>query len=366
MEQKVYSLGVVGLGEGRSIMSAALNSSRWKLTRVCDLSEEVCQRRAQEFGFSEWTTDYRVLLEDPSIDVIAIYTPDQLHFTHVCQALEAGKHVICTKPLLPSLENAKELLEVQRRTNKKVFVGQSSRFFEPMIRQRQDYEKGRHGDVETVEAHYITDGRWFLEKEWSRQKGFSWMYGFMIHAVDLVRWYLPDITEVTGFGRSSANNSAFGSDTYDTMRFLMRDADGRIAQVSGSYTLPTFEQSVEPSISCVIRGTEGTTRAEYPNMRYNTHFTGEGSSTHTLDYRHFYYFRFEGKSHHAGEYQNYIEYFAECLDQGITPLPDVDEAVHTLALMEAMERSMKAGGQLICVQDIVDEYWGKQLSTTHD
>lgn len=358
MAKKTYKIGVVGLGEGRSIMSAALGSDRFELVKVCDLNEELCRRRGQEFGFHVWTTDYAELLADPSIDVIAIYTPDQLHLKHVCQALEAGKHAICTKPLLPSLDGAGTLLEVQRRTGKHVFVGQSTRFFEPMLRQRQDFERGRHGEIETVEAHYITDGRWFLDKAWSRQQGFSWMYGFMIHAVDLVRWYLPDIVEVVGYGRSSANNAINGSNAWDTMRFLLRDREGRIAQVAGSYTLPTPGSEAEPSIGCTIRGTRGTSRGEYPNLRYHTHFEGEAPMTHTMEEQHGYYFRFEGTSHHAGEYQNYIEYFADCLDRGATPLPDTAEALETLALMEAMERSLRGGGVTVRVQDVLDGYGG--------
>ncbi|QMV43334.1 Gfo/Idh/MocA family protein [Cohnella cholangitidis] len=357
MAATTYRMGVVGLGEGRSIMSAALSSSRWKLAKVCDLNQELCEHRAKEFDFHEWTTDYQEMLADPDIDVIAIYTPDQLHFRHVCQALEAGKHVICTKPLLPSLEGAKELMEAQERTGKHVFVGQSSRFFEPMKLQRQDFEAGRNGDVETVEAYYITDARWFLEKAWSRQKGFSWMYNFVIHAVDMVRWYLPDITEVMGFGRSSANNAAYGLETWDTVRFLLRDSSGRIATVSGSYTLPILDLAAETAIGCTIRGTKGTTRGEYPNLRYHTHFEGEEPAVQKMDDMHDYYFRFEGISHHAGEYQNYIEYFAECLDQGITPKPNIEEAVTTLALMEAMERTLRSNGQSVKVQDVLDEYW---------
>ena len=54
-----------------------------------------------------------------------------------------------------------------------------------------------------------------------------------------------------------------------------------------------------------------------------------------------YYFRFEGWTHHAGEYQNYMEEFALCLDQGITPKPDLKEGIHTLAIMEAMEKSIE-------------------------
>jgi predicted dehydrogenase len=352
----VYKLGVVGLGEGRSIMSAALQSKQWELHKVCDLNPDICEKRAAEFDFHQWTTSYDELLSDPEIDVIAIYTPDQLHLTHVRQAVEAGKHVVCTKPLIPSLDGAAELLDLVNSTDRKVFVGQSSRFFEPMIHQRADFEKGRHGEIHTVETHYITDGRWFLEKAWSRQKGFSWMYGFMIHAVDLARWYLPNISEVVGFGFNSTANRGYGVDSWDSMRFLLRDSEGRIAQVSGTYTVPTLGQEVEPSMSCIIRGAQGVSRAEYSNLSYFTNFTGEGKTAHSYDEKKPYYFRFEGNSHHAGEYQNYIEYFADCLDSGETPLPNATEAIHTLAIMQAMERSIHGGGQLVKISEVLEAY----------
>jgi predicted dehydrogenase len=351
----VYKLGVIGLGEGRSIMSAALNSAHWELEMVCDLNPELCGKRAEEFGFNRWTTNYEVMLSNPAIDAIAIYTPDQLHLTHIKMALEAGKHVICTKPLLPSLEGAKDLLDTVQRSGKRVFVGQSSRFFEPMIHQRKDYEQGLHGDVQTVEAHYITDGRWFLDRAWSKQAGFSWMYGFMIHAVDMIRWYLPDISVVTGFGRISDASSSAGVESWDSMRFLVRDEEGRIGQIAGNYTQPKLGEAVEPSIGCVIRGLQGSSRAEYSNLRYHTRFAGQQSVTHSYEDKASYYFRFEGKSHHAGEYQNYIEYFANCLDSGAAPVPDAKEAVRTLALMAAMERTLVEDGKPIRIADVIEE-----------
>jgi predicted dehydrogenase len=167
---------------------------------------------------------------------------------------------------------------------------------------------------------------------------------------------LPDVEEVVGFGRSSEANRSCGVDSWDSMRFLLRDAEGRIAQVAGTYTLPTLAQEIEPSIGCIIRGSEGTTQGEYPNLVYHTHFAGEEPITHSMEELHDYYFRFEGKSHHAGEYQNYIEYFAECLDAGTTPLPDAGEAVRTLAVMVAMERSIADGGRVVRVRDVLDEY----------
>ena len=122
-------LGILGLGEGRSTMSAALESKKIKLAAVCDSNEELCRQRAKEFDFSHYTTEYQQLLDDDSIDIIAIYTPDHLHAEHVKQALLHGKHVVCTKPFIDDLSKAKELLELAEKSAKKVFVGQSSRFF---------------------------------------------------------------------------------------------------------------------------------------------------------------------------------------------------------------------------------------------
>src|SRR5712671_6221048 len=94
-----HILGVLGLGEGRSIISAALASEHWHIGNVCDMNESLCRERQQEFSLPGYTTRYEDLLADPEIDTIAIYTPDQFHARHCLAAFEAGKHVICTKPL---------------------------------------------------------------------------------------------------------------------------------------------------------------------------------------------------------------------------------------------------------------------------
>lgn len=350
-----YRIGVLGLGEGRSIISAVLQSEYWELGNICDLNESLCKERIKEFNLDKYTLSYQEMLEDESIDVIGIYTPDQLHGRHIREAIEAGKHVICTKPVLASLSEAKEVLECAEKYNRYIFVGQSSRFFEPMLHQREDFEKGKHGEVLSVDTHYITDARWFLKKGWSLKGGFSWMYNFMIHAVDLVRWYFPNIEEVYGCGVVSSNTKEYGLNCYDDVKFLLKDSKGSFATVGGCYTSPTLKKDIEPSIACIIRGTKGTSRAEYAKLRYNTHFENEDFQAYSYDDKHSYYFRFEGESHHAGEYQNYIEYFAKCLDKGETPKPDLIEAVQTLAVMKAMERSLELGVP-VKVKDVLEEH----------
>lgn len=353
----ILNIAVLGLGEGRSTISASLASEKLNLVKICDRNEELCRQRANEFHFDAYTTKYDDLLNDPDIDIIAIYTPDHLHAGHIRQALIHGKHVVCTKPFIHDLSHARELIELSEKNNRKVFVGQSSRFFEPMKRQRTDFEKGVIGDLITVEAFYNADHRWFLNKDWSLKSEFKWLYGGLSHPVDFIRWYLPEIEEVVGYGMLSQNGVKAGLKNEDTMHFIFRAKDGRIARVSGIYTSPVQPAMRESEMSCILRGTEGASQADYHELRYSV-TTREGEEKKIItwgeDFKN-YYFRFEGQSHHAGEYQNYLEYFADSIEQNFTAYPDIREGIGTVALLQAMDRSLQTG-EKIKIDDILKEY----------
>jgi len=358
MKNEKLVLGVLGLGEGRSIISAVLQSNDYELGNICDLNEDLCKSRCEEFGITRYTTRYEDMLEDPEIDVIGIYTPDQLHAKHIMQALKAGKHVICTKPVLVGLTEAKELLECQKASGRYVFIGQSTRFFEPIKYQRGLYEQNNIGELITVEAHYKSDSRWFLDRDWSRKPGFSWMYNFMIHAVDLAAWYLPEIDEVFGYGIISPNTEQYNLNVEDTLTFVAKDKSGKYATIEGAYGSPTLDSEVEFPIECTLRGTKGISRGGYSKLKYYERIItdqGREDRMESFEGKHDYYFRFEKENHHAGEYQNYIEYFAEQLRKNETPKPDLTEGIHTIAILESMERSLKTG-QPVKVSSLMKEY----------
>lgn len=353
---QLLTIGILGLGEGRSTMSAALNSKKLRLKTVCDANEEVCKQRCKEFDFSHYTTSYDDMLTDDEIDIIAIYTPDHLHAAHVKQALLHNKHVVCTKPFIDDLSKAAELIELQKKSGKKVFVGQSSRFFEPYKKQRKDFEAGLIGELITIESNYNADHRWFLEKKWALEKSFKWLYGGLSHPVDFIRYYLPNIEEVMGYGMISANGKKAGLKNEDTMHFIFKSADGRIASVSGSYTGPTQPAARDSGMTCILRGTEGASQADYHELRYAiTDKTGEEKIITWGDATLKHYFRFEGQSHHAGEYQNYLEYFADSIEQNFTAYPNMQEGIGTVALLQAMDKSLQTG-MPVKVKDILKEY----------
>jgi len=349
-----HTLGVLGLGEGRSIISAALASDRWGIGNVCDLNEDLCRERQAEFSLPRYTTRYEDLLADPEIDTIAIYTPDQYHAAHCIAALRARKHVICTKPLFDTLAEAAAVRQAATAANRRLFVGQSSRFFGPMLRQRADFEAGRMGEVYCVEAHYHADHAWFFSKH-RNLAAYKPLYGGLSHPVDLVRWYLGPIEEVFGYAILSSRGASLGLKHPDAMHFVLRSKDGRIGRASGCYGTRPPNGERDSHITCILRGNQGGSQADFPELRYATAFPGEEDVIISTEEEAGYYFRFNGISHHAGEFQNYIEYFARCLDAGEAAKPDLEEGIETVAIMQAMELSL-ARGLPVKLADVLASY----------
>jgi predicted dehydrogenase len=180
----------------------------------------------------------------------------------------------------------------------------------------------------------------------------------MIHAVDLAAWYLPEIDEVFGYGIISPNTLQYNLKVEDTLTFVAKDKSGKFATIEGAYGSPTLNSEVEFPIECTLRGTKGISRGGYSKLKYYERtITDEGREDRmeSFEDKHDYYFRFENENHHAGEYQNYIEYFAAMLRKNETPKPDLTEGIHTIAILEAMERSLKTG-QPVKVSSLMKEY----------
>jgi predicted dehydrogenase len=198
------------------------------------------------------------------------------------------------------------------------------------------------------------------------QQSFKWLYGGLSHPVDFIRWYLPDIEEVMGYGMLSSNGKKGGLKNPDTMHFILKAKDGRVARVSGCYTGPVQPVTRDSEMSCILRGAEGCSQGDYMDLRYAiTDKTGEERII-TWEHMMKHYFRFEGKSHHAGEYQNYLEYFVDSIEQDFIAYPDMKEGIGTIALLQAMDKSLQTG-KPVKINDILNEYGleGLSLFTQH-
>lgn len=340
MKPEPFRLGILGLGEGVSILSAATSSALAEAYTICDLNEDLCRQRADAFGIQKFTTQYSEMLADPLVEGVAIYTPDPLHAEHVKLALQAGKHVICTKPLFKGLADAKPIYDLWRASELSVMVGMSCRFFETFQRQRSLAEAGRHGVIHSVEAHYNGDKRGGTSGSWGKHGEVDWLYTGVSHPVDLVYWHLGPIESVAGFGTFSASARRQQQCAPDMLHFTLQATSGAVGRVTGCFGSPNDHPDGTSIIGCTLRGDNGVSQADYPQFRLFTNFDGEGCVATNYEARHSYYFRWGGSGHHAGEFQNYLEYFVKSIRNGIPPQPDLADGIRVIATLDAMKRAI--------------------------
>ena len=357
---KSIKFGIVGLHEGATLLRAL--GPTWagsvvpkpldrvpeaEVVAACDhdLDKlEACRALRPELRY---TRDYAELLRDPHIDVIAIYTPDALHAEHAARALNAGKHVLCTKPLVTDLAGGRALLEAARTSGKQVMVGQSTRFFEPFLRQRAAYTRGEIGDLELLEAHYVHRMDWYYRKSPWVARDTDWAFLGLSHPLDLAAWYLPDLERVQAFGYRSRLGQRHGVQGFDIYSVNACARDGRIARVLGHYGLHELPRA-RNAIELMLYGSGGSSLAQYHDMRY-LHTASDGSeivedSLYTLRA---YYFNNEVHGMHYGEFANYARAFACALLEGTPHQPDLEQGLEAVALMCAARDSARAGGHLL-------------------
>ncbi len=357
--ERALGVGVLGLHEGRTLLLALESRCRYaRAVAGCDLSVEKRHASASELPHLFLTADYDEMLARPEVDIVAIYTPDALHADHIEQAFEAGKDVICTKPLIASLDDARRILAAGRKTGRRLLVGQSSRFFEPFRRQRASLERGEFGGlggVELIDAHYIHRMDWYYRKSPWVARDTDWIFLGMSHPIDLVRWYLGRIMQVSAYGFKSAMGREFGVASNDVVIANFVAEDGRIGRAMGHYgchELPTARNCIE----LMVYGTDGTSLAQYHDMKYvHTGLGGSGvpgafeagemeQVTEDCLYagRH-YYFGSEVHGMHYGEFANYADHFARSLIEGKPASPGLEEGIETFCVMEAVRRSSLEG-----------------------
>ena len=166
------SVGIVGTG---FIGPAHLEALRRNNVRVVGLAEATAQlasEKAVELGIPKAYPSYEAMLADPDIQVIHLATPNYLHYPHAKAALEAGKHVVCEKPLAMSSQESADLVHVAQESGLVNAINFNIRFY-PMPQQaRQMVQNGEIGDIFILQGSYLqdwlllsTDWNWRLEPE---------------------------------------------------------------------------------------------------------------------------------------------------------------------------------------------------------
>ncbi len=198
---KKLNYGVVGCGVfGEYQINGVVNLVNANLVAVCDVDEARCKEMAEKFAVPKTYTDYRDLIADDEIEAVIVVTPDQVHAEVAIAAMQAGKHVLCEKPMSLSLDECKEMIRVSEETGKKLMVGQICRMAPGFIEAKKLVDEGVIGELYFVESEYAHDYSLIPgAANWRTTPERHPIIGGACHAIDLLRWIAGNPTETVAF-----------------------------------------------------------------------------------------------------------------------------------------------------------------------
>src|SRR5271157_2642242 len=164
---KTIKTAIIGTGfMGRVHLEMVRRVESVEAVAIVGRNVEAARRLGESFSISKIASDYREILRDPAIDAVHICTPNAQHFSMAREAIEAGKHVICEKPLATSVAEGEELVALAERKGVRNCVCHNLRYY-PMVQQmRAMREAGDLGQVLIAQGTYFQD--WLLyETDWN-------------------------------------------------------------------------------------------------------------------------------------------------------------------------------------------------------
>ena len=236
------SIAIIGAGIGAEHLAACLRlPERYAVHSLCDLDSERGATVAARHPGVTATTDFDAILSDPSVDIIDICLPPHQHFDACMRALDAGKAVICEKPLTPSLSETDALIAKVRETGGFLSPVFQYRYGIGMAQLRAIQESGLAGRplVGTLETHWNRGPGYYAipwRGTWAGERGGA-VLGHAIHIHDLLTSVLGPVAQVSAMLATRVNEI----ETEDCAALSLRMETG--ALVTSSITLGAADDS---------------------------------------------------------------------------------------------------------------------------
>jgi len=243
----------IGLNFGAHASREIKAHPKMELAVVCDLDAEKARRLAAELE-TDWSSSYEQVLADPKIEAVALFTPPHLHAQHISMAAEAGKHVVCTKPLEISSEKAAAALDKAEAAGVVVMSNSPPpRYVGGYGIVKQAMDQGRLGRLVQVSgytwAHYDNmepDGTWYDDPDACPGGP---LYRLGIYIINFANAFLGRPVEV--YAQQSWIRSK--RPTPDHANLVVRYAEGALMNLAVSLSVGG---GVYPG-TCLIAGTSG-------------------------------------------------------------------------------------------------------------
>ena len=292
---KTLRVGMVGYG----FMGKA-HSNAWRqaphffplkagieLHTICGRDAAGVEAARATLGWTHASTDWRAVINSPDIDIVDINTPNDSHAEIAIAAAQAGKHVLCEKPLALNVAQCKAMLDAVKKTRVVHMVCHNYRRIPAIAQARKMIEEGAIGQIYHYHARYAQD--WIVDPNfplvWRLQKGVSGSgaHGDInAHIIDLARYLVGEFKEVCGLMHTfikerpladqggkgdglgaKATKQVMGKVTVDdASMFLGRFANGALANLEAT----RFALGRKNHIEIEINGSQGSLHFDFEDM----------------------------------------------------------------------------------------------------
>jgi predicted dehydrogenase len=339
-------------------------------TALCGRDADAVAASASRLGWASVETDWRRLIARDDIDLVDICTPGDTHADIAIAALEAGKHVLCEKPLANTVAEAADMADAARAAEARgvrAMVGFTYRRVPAVALAKQLVEQGRLGTIRHVRAQYLQD--WIVDPEfplvWRLQKdkaGSGALGDIGAHVIDLAQHLLGSsisgvsaLTETfvkerplpaASSGLSASGTTATGPVTVDDAAlFTARFAGGAV----GSFEATRFATGRKNAIRVEINGSEGSLAFDFESMN-ELHFYDHTEPAETAGFRrilvtesgHPYAGRWWPPGHGLGYEHAFAHEIADLVEDiaaDRNPSPSFADGLQVQRVLEAVEQS---------------------------
>ncbi|MEW9668118.1 Gfo/Idh/MocA family protein [Ammoniphilus sp. 3BR4] len=329
------------------------------LKAICGRDEGGVKAAAEQFGYESIETDWRDLIRREDIDLIDVGTPNYSHMEIVLAAIEAGKHVICEKPLAMNLKEAKQMLEAARNKGIIHMVSHNYRFSPAVQLAKRIIEEGRLGQIYHIRASYLQD--WIMDPQfplvWRLKKevtGSGALGDIGAHIIDLARFLVGEFAQVTGMMKTFIKERPLDEkpggikgtvNVDDATAFLAEFENGAF----GVFEATRFAAGNRNKNKFEINGSKGTLRWDLENMNMlEVYFTDDEEGVqgfrtiNVTENSHPYASNYWPAGHSVGYEHTFISMMNELM-KGIAEnkqvSPSFEDGVRNQAVLEAVEIS---------------------------
>lgn len=329
-------VGIVGAGKAGSNFARAIQGlgEQARVVGFCTAHSGSAEQAAQRFSAEVGTETLSKLLRRPAVDVVIVASPDRYHCEQVVAAAEAGKHVLCEKPMCRTAEEAERMIAACKDNGVILMVGFTDRFNQPCLEAKHRIDAGEIGTPRMILARRCHPRSVVRGRKWLNDRETGGVLNYAgTHNIDLICWYMDQTPErVHGeMGQLILSGQDFTDCAVVTFKF----PNGGIAVLYETFAYPeNYPHGVDRSVE--VLGDRGVIKIDLMSQPMEIHTAAGYTVADSLTWP-------QSERGLDGALRAEIEHFLNCVREGRQPMTGGEEGKLAIRIAAAAREASETG-----------------------